>query len=91
MDRAQNQDKELENVRRIVGIFFDAWNRRDVPTLMSLFSEDAEVVNSLGLCSVHKTVGIEGEQCGAYFSRSFYRHFSCVMRQALNPSPLQQT
>jgi len=49
MDRAQNQDEELENVRRIVGIFFDAWNRRDVPTLMSLFSEDAEVVNSLGL------------------------------------------
>src|SRR5215510_14695484 len=49
MDRAQNVDEELENIRKIVGVFFDAWNRRDVQKIMSVFSEDADVVNSLGL------------------------------------------
>jgi len=49
MDRAQNVAEELEDIRKIVGVFFDAWNRRDVPKIMSVFSEDADVVNSLGL------------------------------------------
>src|SRR5262245_42675058 len=49
MDRAQKVDEELEDIRKIVGVFFDAWNKRDIPKIMSVFSEDADVVNSLGL------------------------------------------
>jgi uncharacterized protein (TIGR02246 family) len=49
MARAQSTDESLEDVRRIVGSFFEAWNNRDISKVVSVFSEDAEVVNSLGL------------------------------------------
>ena len=49
MAGTQRVDEELEQIRKIAGLFFEAWNRRDVAKMMSVFSEDAEVVNSLGL------------------------------------------
>jgi len=49
MANTQSMDERLEDIRKIVGFFFEAWNRHDVPKIMSVFSEDAEVVNSLGL------------------------------------------
>jgi uncharacterized protein (TIGR02246 family) len=49
MARSQSVDEELGDIRTIVGTFFEAWNRRDVPKIVSVFSDDAEVVNSLGL------------------------------------------
>jgi uncharacterized protein (TIGR02246 family) len=49
MARTDRTDEELEDIRRIVSSFFEAWNSRDIPKIASVFSEDAEVVNSLGL------------------------------------------
>jgi uncharacterized protein (TIGR02246 family) len=39
----------LNDIRKIAGLFFDAWNERNVQAMALLFSENAEVVNSLGL------------------------------------------
>jgi uncharacterized protein (TIGR02246 family) len=49
MALTQSADEELEDIRKTVSSFFDAWNTRDVSKIVSVFSEDAEVVNSLGL------------------------------------------
>ena len=49
MSRTQGSDDELREIRQMVDSFFAAWNKRDVSKLVSVFSEDAEVVNSLGL------------------------------------------
>lgn len=39
----------LENVRSVTTSFFEAWNRHDVSGMAALYTEDAQVVNSLGL------------------------------------------
>ena len=49
MARTQNADEDLEDIRKTVSAFFDGWNHRDISRVVSIFSDDAEVVNSLGL------------------------------------------
>ena len=44
-----NDAVHLKEIRRIAQSFFEAWNRRDVQTIVSDFTENAEVVNSLGM------------------------------------------
>jgi uncharacterized protein (TIGR02246 family) len=39
----------LEDVQQIASRFFEAWNRHDVPAMVALYTERAQVVNSLGL------------------------------------------
>ena len=39
----------LEHVRSVTTSFFEAWNRHDVPAMAALYTQDAQVVNSLGL------------------------------------------
>src|SRR4029434_5870967 len=39
----------LEDIRRVASSFFEAWNRHDVSAMAALYTEDAQVVNSLGL------------------------------------------
>jgi uncharacterized protein (TIGR02246 family) len=45
----QDATRHTEDVRRVAAAFFDAWNRHDVSAMAALYSEDAQVVNSLGL------------------------------------------
>jgi uncharacterized protein (TIGR02246 family) len=49
MARTQKTDEDLEDIRKTVSAFFDGWNQRNVASVVSIFSDDAEVVNSLGL------------------------------------------
>jgi uncharacterized protein (TIGR02246 family) len=44
-----DDDVDLEEVRRTAAAFFEAWNRHDVSAMAALYTEDAQVVNSLGL------------------------------------------
>jgi len=41
--------EHLKDVQQIASRFFEAWNRHDVPAMVALYTEDAQVVNSLGL------------------------------------------
>jgi uncharacterized protein (TIGR02246 family) len=44
-----DDDVDLEEVRRTATAFFEAWNRHDVSAMVALYTEQAQVVNSLGL------------------------------------------
>ncbi len=47
----QEQDASvyIEDIRSVASSFFEAWNRHDVSAMAALYSDDAQVVNSLGL------------------------------------------
>jgi uncharacterized protein (TIGR02246 family) len=50
MDTETRDDSAaLEIVRSVTSSFFDAWNRHDVSAMAALYTQDAQVVNSLGL------------------------------------------
>jgi len=44
-----DDDVDLEEVRRTAIAFFEAWNHHDVSAMVALYTEQAQVVNSLGL------------------------------------------
>lgn len=50
ISRALRDDSaDLEAVRSCTSSFFEAWNRYDVSAMAALYTDDAQVVNSLGL------------------------------------------
>ena len=50
MDTQTRDDSAaLGTVRSVTSSFFDAWNRHDVSAMAALYTDDAQVVNSLGL------------------------------------------
>jgi len=50
MDTQTRDDSAaVEDVRSVTSRFFEAWNRHDVSAMAALYTEDAQVVNSLGL------------------------------------------
>jgi uncharacterized protein (TIGR02246 family) len=44
-----NDNAHVKEIHRIAESFFEAWNQRNVQAIVSNFSDNAEVVNSLGL------------------------------------------
>ena len=50
MDTQTRDDSAaVEDVRSVTSSFFEAWNRHDVSAMAALYTDDAQVVNSLGL------------------------------------------
>jgi len=47
--QTSNDAEHLKDVQQIASRFFEAWNRHHVSAMAALYTEDAQVVNSLGL------------------------------------------